>query len=153
MVEINFTFTIFTLSFVVFALLMKVFFFDKVALVINAREALVAANLKASQSTRQSIEEQLSLNSSKSLLKSAKEEAQAQLSKALAEANSQKQGLIDTAKQKISADLSHSLTSLSKDRDQVMAGIDQLVTEISNLMTDRLISEIKNSNQAKPLSV
>jgi F0F1-type ATP synthase membrane subunit b/b' len=45
MVELNFTFVYFAVSFLAFVVLMKAFFFDRIANVINKREDIIKHNL------------------------------------------------------------------------------------------------------------
>lgn len=147
MVELNFTFVYFAASFLAFVLLMKIFFFDRVANVINKREDLIKHNLEASQLSSKQMEEQLAVASSSSILKTARDEAQSIINSANSQAGASKSRIVEQAKQELSETFQKSLTQMESEKNQVLAEMDTIVNEISLAMTSKLIEEMGSSKK------
>lgn len=147
MVELNFTFVYFAVSFLAFVLLMKIFFFDRVADVINKRDEIIKQNLDSSQLTSKKMEEQLAVASSSSILKTAKDEAQSIINSANSEAGLQKVKLLENAKSELSQNYQNSLKQMNEEKNQVLAEMDNIVSEISLVMTNKLIEEIGSAKK------
>ena len=147
MVELNFTFVYFAGSFLAFILLMKIFFFDRVANVINKREDLIKHNLEASQLSSKQMEEQLAVASSSSILKTARDEAQSIINSANSQAGASKSRIVDQAKQELSETFQKSLSQMESEKNQVLAEMDSIVNEISLAMTSKLIEEMGSSKK------
>ena len=147
MVELNFTFVYFAGSFLAFILLMKIFFFDRVANVINKREDLIKHNLEASQLSSKQMEEQLAVASSSSILKTARDEAQSIINSANSQAGANKSRIVDQAKQELSETFQKSLSQMESEKNQVLAEMDSIVNEISLAMTSKLIEEMGSSKK------
>ena len=148
MVELNFTFVYFAVSFIFFILLMKIIFFDKVAEVINNRDQLIDQNLKASQLTSKQMEEQLAISSSSSILKTARDEAQSIINFANNQADTVKSRVLQEAKNDISQRYEHSLRTMEFEKNQVLSEIDSIVSEISSAMTSKLLEELSTGKKA-----
>jgi len=146
-VELNFTFVYFAVSFLAFVLLMKIFFFDRVADVINKRDEIIKQNLDSSQLTSKKMEEQLAVASSSSILKTAKDEAQSIINSANSEAGLQKVKLLENAKSELSQNYQNSLKQMNEEKNQVLAEMDNIVSEISLVMTNKLIEEIGSAKK------
>jgi len=146
-VELNFTFVYFAGSFLAFILLMKIFFFDRVANVINKREDLIKHNLEASQLSSKQMEEQLAVASSSSILKTARDEAQSIINSANSQAGANKSRIVDQAKQELSETFQKSLSQMESEKNQVLAEMDSIVNEISLAMTSKLIEEMGSSKK------
>jgi len=146
-VELNFTFVYFAGSFLAFILLMKIFFFDRVANVINKREDLIKHNLEASQLSSKQMEEQLAVASSSSILKTARDEAQSIINSANSQAGASKSRIVDQAKQELSETFQKSLSQMESEKNQVLAEMDSIVNEISLAMTSKLIEEMGSSKK------
>ena len=147
MVELNFTFLYFAGSFLAFILLMKIFFFDRVANVINKREDLIKHNLEASQLSSKQMEEQLAVASSSSILKTARDEAQSIINSANSQAGASKSRIVEQAKQELSETFQKSLSQMESEKNQVLAEMDSIVNEISLAMTSKLIEEMGSSKK------
>jgi F-type H+-transporting ATPase subunit b len=146
-VELNFTFVYFAASFLAFVLLMKIFFFDRVANVINKREDLIKHNLEASQLSSKQMEEQLAVASSSSILKAARDEAQSIINSANSEAGVNRTKIIDQAKHELSDNFQKSLSQMETEKNQVLAEMDSIVNEISSTMTSKLMEEIGSAKK------
>ena len=147
MVELNFTFVYFAVSFLAFVLLMKIFFFDRVASVINKRDEIIKQNLDSSQLTSKQMEEQLATASSSSILKTARNEALSILNLANNEAGSQRNRILDQAKVELSENYQNSIKQMELEKNQVLAEMDNMVNEISKVMTDKLIEELSSGKK------
>ncbi len=147
MVELNFTFVYFAGSFLAFILLMKIFFFDRVANVINKREDLIKHNLEASQLSSKQMEEQLAVASSSSILRTARDEAQSIINSANSQAGASKSRIVDQAKQELSETFQKSLSQMESEKNQVLAEMDSIVNEITLAMTSKLIEEMGSSKK------
>jgi F-type H+-transporting ATPase subunit b len=147
MVELNFTFVYFAVSFLAFVVLMKAFFFDRIANVINKREDIIKHNLETSQIKSKQMEEHLAIASSSSILKSAKDEAQTIINTASSEANAQKTILLEQAKLDLSINYQNSLKQMEEEKNQVLLEMDSIVNEISLAMTTKLLEEIGTSKK------
>jgi len=146
-VELNFTFVYFAASFLAFVLLMKIFFFDRVANVINKREDLIKHNLEASQLSSKQMEEQLAVASSSSILKAARDEAQSIINSANSEAGVNRTKIIDQAKHELFDNYQKSLSQMETEKNQVLAEMDSIVNEISLTMTSKLMEEIGSAKK------
>jgi len=146
-VELNFTFVYFAVSFLAFVLLMKIFFFDRVASVINKRDEIIKQNLDSSQLTSKQMEEQLATASSSSILKTARDEALSILNLANNEAGSQRNRILDQAKVELSENYQNSINQMELEKNQVLAEMDNMVNEISKVMTDKLIEELNSGKK------
>ena len=147
MVELNFTFVYFAVSFLAFVLLMKIFFFDRVASVINKRDEIIKQNLDSSQLTSKQMEEQLATASSSSILKTARNEALSIINLANNEAGSQRNRILDQAKVELSENYQNSIKQMELEKNQVLAEMDNMVNEISKVMTDKLIEELNSGKK------
>ncbi len=147
MVELNFTFVYFAVSFLAFVLLMKIFFFDRVASVINKRDEIIKQNLDSSQLTSKQMEEQLATASSSSILKTARDEALSIINLANNEAGSQRNRILDQAKVELSENYQNSIKQMELEKNQVLAEMDNMVNEISKVMTDKLIEELSSGKK------
>jgi len=146
-VELNFTFVYFAVSFLAFVLLMKIFFFDRVASVINKRDEIIKQNLDSSQLTSKQMEEQLATASSSSILKTARNEALSIINLANNEAGSQRNRILDQAKVELSENYQNSIKQMELEKNQVLAEMDNMVNEISKVMTDKLIEELNSGKK------
>jgi F-type H+-transporting ATPase subunit b len=146
-VELNFTFVYFAVSFLAFVLLMKIFFFDRVASVINKRDEIIKQNLDSSQLTSKQMEEQLATASSSSILKTARDEALSIINLANNEAGSQRNRILDQAKVELSENYQNSIKQMELEKNQVLAEMDNMVNEISKVMTDKLIEELSSGKK------
>jgi len=93
------------------------------------------------------MEEQLATASSSSILKTARNEALSIINLANNEAGSQRNRILDQAKVELSENYQNSIKQMELEKNQVLAEMDNMVNEISKVMTDKLIEELSSGKK------
>lgn len=148
LVELNFTFVIFTASFIVFIGLMKLVFFGPVERVINKRESFVADNINASKSSLQKIEAQIADTDASSILIKARQDSQKILSQAIEEANKEKSKLVGDAVRANKDMIINNVIGLEKEENEISKNLSAHIKEVSSAAIAQLMSEIEGKQKA-----
>lgn len=143
MIELNFTFWVFLASFVVFIAGMKLIFFDPLHSLVNARETFIQDLVRSSAALRQSIEEQLQDNTSKSIIEEAKKNAQLIFAKANLEANQIRDQKISCALLKIKENFKNTVHDFEQEASNVLLEAPQIAQELSDLALQKIELEVK----------
>jgi len=147
LVELNFTFVVFTASFIVFLGLMKLVFFGPVERVINKRESFVAENIKASKSSLKKIEAQIADTDASSILIKARQEAQKILGRAIEEANKSKVELVSDAVKANKDMIIKNVIGLEKEEKEISTNLSTYIKEVSQVAITQLMSEIEGKQK------
>lgn len=142
MVELNFTFVIFTASFIVFLFLMKLTFFDPVKDVIISREKMIEADLAESQKALEKINSAKESENPINIIKKSKLEAQEIVNKSANEANKERQEMVNRELKTIQANAETTILELRKEEKKIFADLDKYVTELSKTALDKIMSEL-----------
>lgn len=143
MVELNFTFIVFTASFIVFVGLMKLVFFDPIHRIISKRESFINFNIEASKQALTKVEEEIHSADPTGILTNARQEASQFLAKAIEEANQNKSNLVYTALQANKEMLHKNFINLEKEEAKISQNLADYVEDLTQLALDKLISEIE----------
>ncbi len=139
---LNFTFVIFTMSFIIFLGIMKLVFFDKLKKVITHREKFIEANLEAAKLAAKQASAELRDSNSSDILSKARIQAQEILSQAIEIANSKKQSLLDASHEEIQNKISTELKAINSEKDELMASLGNQVQEIVKFTLDKFYTEL-----------
>jgi F0F1-type ATP synthase membrane subunit b/b' len=147
LVELNFTFIVFTASFIVFVGLMKLVFFDPILRVISRRESFINSNIEASKQALNKVEKEITTADPASILVNARLEASQILSNAIEEANRNKSSLVHSALQANKEMLSKNFINLEKEEAKISQNLAEHVAELTQVALDKLISEIETKKK------
>ena len=148
MVELNFTFVIFTISFIVFIGLMKLVFFDSVKEVIERRESFIEKNIQASKEAQKKIEDQIAESDASSILTKARQDAQKVLGQAIEEANKKRSKIVGDAIIVNKDLISRNILILEKEEKEISKNLSTYIKDISETAIDQLMSEIEGKKKA-----
>ena len=142
MVEINFTLVVFTASFILFLIAMKLAFFDQVKNIIHAREEKIKLDLAESKKALSQFE--ASENSTENptlILKESRLKAQEIISEAMSSSNTERQNMINRELKDIKANAEASVLKLEKEQRETLRNLDTHVAELTKEAVDKLMSE------------
>jgi len=148
MVELNFTFVIFTASFIVFIGLMKLVFFDSIKRVIDERESFVEKNILASREAQKKIEKKIAESDASSILMKARQEAQELLGKAIEGANNKRSKMVGDAIIVNKDLISRNIIILEKEEREISKNLSTYIKEVSQTAINQLMSEIESKQKA-----
>lgn len=132
----------------VFALIMKLCFFDPLARVITQREGLVKANIKDSQKLQQQVLDEIQSKDPKTILTKARESSAKIVNEAINAANSNKTKFLNDNRTQLESRLNENLESLTKEQNAIKANISSLVQEVSAAAVNKLTSELNSRKEA-----
>lgn len=139
---LNFTFVIFTMSFIIFLGIMKLVFFDKLKKVITNREKLIESNLEAAKLAAKQANDEFRSSNFGDILSKARVEAQEIISQAIELASTKKQGLLDESHQQVQSKISNEVKAIKKEQDELMSSLDGQVQEIVKFTLDKFYTEL-----------
>ena len=143
MVEINFTFVLFTASFIAFILLMKLAFFDPVRNVIQERESAIEKDLEESKLAIADIAKADSGDSSPTqILKEAKLKSHQIVSDVMNEANKERLEMVNKELKSLKANTDNTILGLEKEQNEILKNLDSYVSELSKEALDKLMAEL-----------
>lgn len=142
MVELNFTFVVFTASFILFLIVMKLAFFDPVKNIIQAREAAIAADLAESKAALSKVGESSEKENPANIIRKSRLEAQEIIGKAVTESNKERQMMVNRDLKDIQANAESSVIQLTKEEREILKNLDQHVDELTKEALDKLMSEL-----------
>ncbi len=143
MVDINFTFVLFTASFMAFVLLMKLVFFDPVKSVIQKRESIIEKNLEESKAAISNIKSADSGDSSPSqILKEAKLKSHQIVSELMNQANKERLEMVNKELKDLKTNTEKAILGLEKEQNAILKNLDSYVSELSKEALDKLMAEL-----------
>jgi len=142
LVELNFTFVVFTFSFIIFLGLMKLFFFDPVQRVIAVRHQRIKEQLEASQKASNQIHREVETNDSLSILNQARQEAHKIMAASLESAGAESEKLIKLAVKEIEEKSAANIQSLEAEKDRLKGSLSQYVKEVADLALSKVFNEL-----------
>lgn len=144
MFNVNFTLVIFAASFIIYAYLMKLVFFDKLLNLVNTRDQHIDKLLIESRNIQGQIEEQIKNSSSSSIMVKAKQEAQQIINDKVQTASKQKDGLVSGSSGTIKNSLVESLQAIDKEQRQVLSEMQSIVSELTETIVGKINADISN---------
>jgi len=142
--NVNFTLVIFAASFIIYAYLMKLVFFDKLLNLVNTRDQHIDKLLIESRNIQAQIEEQIKNSSSSSIMVKAKQEAQQIINDKVQTASKQKDGLVSGSSGTIKNSLVESLQAIDKEQRQVLSEMQSIVSELTETIVGKINADISN---------
>jgi F0F1-type ATP synthase membrane subunit b/b' len=142
--NVNFTLVIFAASFIIYAYLMKLVFFDKLLNLVNTRDQHIDKLLIESRNIQGQIEEQIKNSSSSSIMVKAKQEAQQIINDKVQTASKQKDGLVSGSSGTIKNSLVESLQAIDKEQRQVLSEMQSIVSELTETIVGKINADISN---------
>lgn len=132
----------------VFALIMKLCFFDPLTRVIMEREGLVQSNIEESKRLQSQVINEIKSKDPKTILNKAKESSAKIINDAINDASSSKVKLLDESRTQLETKLNENLEALTKEQDSIRANISSLVAELSLAAVNKLVSELNSRREA-----
>lgn len=146
MVDINFTFVLFTASFIIFMIAMKLAFFDPVGSVVKGREAEIEENLQASKESMEKVSGPGSdLDKATEILTKARQESQKIISDAVNKANNERNAQVEKALEDINSKLNENVQALQREEKDLLANLDNQVEEIAELAVKKIYTELEST--------
>lgn len=142
MVELNFTFVVFTASFLLFIVVMKLAFFDPVKNIIQARESYIEDNLAESKQALDKMNSSSEAENPADIIRKSKLEAQEIVSEAMTSANKERQEIVNKELKGIKSNTENSVIELEKEKREILTNLDSHVDELSKEVLDKLMSEL-----------
>jgi F0F1-type ATP synthase membrane subunit b/b' len=142
--NVNFTLVIFAASFIIYAYLMKLVFFDKLLNLVNTRDQHIDKLLIESRNIQGQIEEHIKNSSSSSIMVKAKQEAQQIINDKVQTASKQKDGLVSGSSGTIKNSLVESLQAIDKEQRQVLSEMQSIVSELTETIVGKINADISN---------
>jgi F-type H+-transporting ATPase subunit b len=142
LIELDFTFVVFVFSFIAFVFAMKLVFFDPVKMVIKKREAFINNALEETKNALDKIGSANELENPLDILRSAKIKATEVTSKAITEANQEKEVVVKKEVDDLSSKKDFELCDLEKQQNEILSNMDKYVNELSNDAVNKLIAEL-----------
>lgn len=146
--DLNFTFVVFTLSFLIFLGIMKLAFFDKIKEVISARDKFIETNLLAANAALEKSKQELKESNAVEMLNKARLQAQEVISRTIEEASNEKYSIVQHTQLNIQSKINDELELMIREREQLISSLDEKVQEIVIFTLDKFYSEIEGKKAA-----
>lgn len=124
-------------------MVMKLAFFDKVQKLIQSREAKVEENLSKAHLAKLQSESEIKDSNFLEILTNARKEAQMIISKAIEEANDQKQTVVKEAQAKAQNEINQELEEFSKQKNELRDTLDSKIEEIHSFALNKFLEEVE----------
>ncbi len=145
MVSLDFTFVLFTLTFVVFLFAMKVLFFDAVQAVIEKRNAAIKKNLEKANKVKVELEGQFKDHDPNQILNQAKSQATSYIEKVLAEANANRDELLKNRELELKEKMDKQVQASMAELKSLEANLQNQVADLVELMVSTISSETRSA--------
>lgn len=142
MLTLDFTLVIFTASFILFVIVMKLAFFDPIKKVINAREKSIEENLAESKAALNKLGSSQQSENPATIIRESKLKAQEIVSKVVNESSQERQEMVNRELRDIKANSETSIIELQKEERNILKNLDSYVEELSKNAIDKLMSEL-----------
>ena len=142
MLSIDFTIVVFTASFLLFVVVMKLAFFDPVKKIILKRESSIEENLAESKEALSKIDSSTEDENPVDIIRKSKLEAQEIVNQAITESNKERQEMVNRELNDIRANAQNSIIELEKEQRDILGNLDSHVKELSKEALDKLLAEL-----------